>query len=81
MSNGQVSTLFSPTRGVRQGCPISANIFVLIMENLAHSIRENPQICGMGQCECKISQSADDTCRNVADLNSIRNAVHFEQFA
>jgi exonuclease III len=84
MNNGHLSTFFSPTRGIRQGCPISANIFVLIVEILAHAIRKNPQIRGIfiDQFECKISQYADDTCLYVADLHSIRNALLvFERFA
>jgi hypothetical protein len=41
-NNGYLSEQFSPTRGIRQGCPLSGNLFVIIVEILACSIRQNP---------------------------------------
>ncbi|KAK9169574.1 hypothetical protein Syun_001714 [Stephania yunnanensis] len=38
--NGNVSESFIPSRGVRQGDPISPYIFVLCMERLSHAIME-----------------------------------------
>ena len=63
MNNGHLSTFFSPTRGIRQGCPISANIFLLMVEILVHAIRKNPQIRGIliDKFECKISQYMQTT--------------------
>ena len=39
-NNGNASTWFKPTRGIRQGCPISANIFIMIVEILALAIKK-----------------------------------------
>jgi exonuclease III len=43
---GSLSAPFKPTRGIRQGCPISANLFVIIVETLANVIRQNKDIKG-----------------------------------
>jgi hypothetical protein len=70
---GMLSEEFKPTRGIRQGCPISANLFVLLVETMANAIRQNARITGIriGQKECKISQFAIDTCLYVADIDSL----------
>jgi hypothetical protein len=77
MNNGNASTFFKPTRGIRQGCPISANIFILIVEILAHAIRNEAQIHGIniGGIEYKISQYADDTCLYIQDEGSLEHAL------
>lgn len=38
--NGEVTDDFAPTRGIRQGNPISPYIFVLCIERLSHGIRK-----------------------------------------
>lgn len=38
--NGEVTDDFAPTRGIRQGDPISPYIFVLCIERLSHGIRK-----------------------------------------
>jgi hypothetical protein len=57
-NNRHFSEFFAPSRGIRQGCPISANIFILIVEYLANAIRKNPNITGIhiNGTEYKISQ-------------------------
>ena len=62
-NGGRSSAFFKPSRGIRQGCPISANLFILIVEILACAIRNDGSIRGItiGNKEYKISQYADDT--------------------
>ena len=77
MNNGHASPFFKPTRGIRQGCPVSANIFILIVEILACAIRNNPRIAGIliQNQEFKISQYADDTCLYLSDQESLKAAL------
>ena len=77
INNGHASEFFKPTRGIRQGCPISANIFIMIVETLVHAIRQNPHINGLtiGGIEFKISQYANDTCLYLSDANSLKTAL------
>ena len=72
MNNGYFSPYFNIYRGMRQGCPISAYLFIMIVEILATSIRNNKQIHGLKlkTREIKISQLADDT---TIFLNSIES--------
>ena len=50
-------------RGVRQGCPLSVYLFLLVVELLAIQIRQNNEIKGiqLSASEIVISQLADDT--------------------
>jgi hypothetical protein len=74
-NNGNLGEFFNPTRGIRQGCPISANLFVIIVEILASVIRQNPRVYGIriGEKTYKISQYADDTCLFLTDEDSLKN--------
>jgi hypothetical protein len=47
MNNGHASTYFHPERGIRQGCPISAYIFIMVAEVLAHAIRTDKGVQGI----------------------------------
>jgi hypothetical protein len=73
-NNGNLGEFFSPTRGIRQGCPISANLFVIIVEILASVIRSNPRVYGIriGEKTYKISQYADDTVLYLTDEDSLK---------
>ena len=82
--NGYLSSFFSLSRGVRQGCPLSPLLYVLVSEVLAVNIRANPRIVGLSLPGLPaplspISQYADDTSIIVTSDDSIR-AV-FETFA
>jgi exonuclease III len=84
LNNGNASDFFKPTRGIRQGCPISANIFILIAEVIAHAIRNNPRIQGIAidGITYKVSQYADDTCLYLQDEQSLKTTLTiFQMFA
>ena len=64
LGNGVQSHFFSVTRGVRQGCPLSPLLYVIIAETLANAIGENSLIDGFplpSTCHVKTCQYADDT--------------------
>ena len=74
VNHGHISSFFKPTRGNRQGCPISANLFIIIVEVLAHAIRNYPCIKGIviEGVEFKISQYADDTYLFLSNQDSLQ---------
>ena len=82
-NNGTFSNFFTITRGIRQGCPISALLFILCVETLANEIRENKDIRGIqiSNKMFKINQYADDTCLFLKCTNSLKKALKvFECF-
>ena len=82
-NNGYSSTPFNITKGIRQGDPISALLFLPVVEILAILIRNNVHIKGykIKGCEIKLCQLADDTTLFVLDNDSLRIALKtFEEF-
>ena len=75
--NGYISNSFPLSRGVRQGCPLSPLLYVLVFEVLACNIRANPSIRGLclpgfsAPLPC-VSLYADDTSLIVCSDVSIR---------
>ena len=61
--NGCLTEEINITRGIRQGCSISALLYALIAEVLGAVIRKNEKIRGIkiSNSELKIIQYADDT--------------------
>ncbi len=77
-NNGWMSKDIKLNRGVRQGCPLSALIFVLTVEIMAIQIRKNNLIHGI-TCvdqEIKTSMYADDASLLLSDFGSLENAVN-----
>ena len=62
LNNGHMSESIYLERGVFQGCPLSPYLFLLCIEPLAASIRQNEQIRGIqvGNVYKKIGLFADD---------------------
>ena len=70
---GFSSENFMVTRGVRQGCPLSAYLFITVVELLAIKIRNDRSIEGirLGDQEIKVIQMADDTTSFLKDSGSL----------
>ena len=82
--NGYLSEPFFLPRGVRQGCPLSPLLYVLVSEVLAAFIRANPRICGLSLPGFlaplpPISQYADDTSVIVTTDDAIK--ATFERYS
>ena len=71
INNGMASDYFTLERSERQGDPLSPYLFILAVENLAISIRQNVDIKGIkiGNHEAKLLQCADDTTAILFDEN------------
>ena len=86
-NNGFFSDFFKLTRSIRQGCPISALLFLLVAEVLAINIRSDSNIKGIkiDDTELKISLMADDTTLFLADINSLLLSINkfklFERYS
>lgn len=77
INNGFATNWFRPSKGVRQGCPLSPYLFILSTEILSQKIRQDSSIKGIKLLgnEIKLSQFADDTNLFCANLNSVENAL------
>ena len=83
-NNGWISEDCFMNRGVRQGCSMSALLFILVVEILAQSIKQNEKIEGIiiGNTEHKICQYADDSTIFIKTLKSIGYLIEtFDSFA
>ena len=78
LNNGWTSDPIQLERGVRQGCPLSPLLYIIIAETLGNAIRKDRSIEGMkipGTIEqSKISQYADDATLTLADDQSVIRA-------
>ena len=78
INNNWQSTFFSLKRGLRQGCPVSALLFLVVVEMLAIDLKQSHDVKGLDlpgkaneTIEVKISQFADDTTIFVANEHSL----------
>jgi hypothetical protein len=76
-NNGHISESFKLARGIRQGCPISAFIFILCAELLAIKIKNSLLINGitLGDHDYKILQFADDTALILDSIDSLNECL------
>ena len=77
MNGGMTTGYFNLSRGARQGDPISAYLFVIVLEVFFVMIRKNQNINGLNICnfEYKLTAYADDTTFFCSDLNSAINII------
>ena len=89
-NNGHLSLPVPIKRGVRQGCPLSAYLYIMVAETLAQAIRTDPQIHGYAIPNLrtvKIVQYADDTHNFIAykdkehSIKRLINALNLYQGA
>jgi hypothetical protein len=78
INNGHLSEFFHLERGVRQGCPLSAYLFILALETLAHKIRTDKDVKGIkiGNREIKITLLADDATCILQDCDSVKSILN-----
>ena len=82
INNGWISSCISIERGVRQGCPLSALLFLFVVEILATKIRQDKEIHGIKvknqtkQREIKITQMADDMQVYVTKVKSLSRVLN-----
>ena len=78
-NNGWISKTSHMSRGIRQGCPISAILYLFVAEILAIKVRVNDQIegfvCNNLPKEIKSVQHADDLTLALKNINAIGHAV------
>ena len=74
LNNGFSSQLFDVRRGVRQGDPLSAYLFIIALEVLLVKIRSDDGIKGIVvDKEIKLAAFADDLTTFLRDVNSLEN--------
>ena len=77
--NGWISRNCSMFRGMRQGCPIPALLYIFEAEILAIKLKKNENIsgftCSNMNKEIKNVQHANDLTMALKDIDSLRNTI------
>ena len=71
---GYTSIYFNLSRGIRQGCPISTLLYVLVAETLAEAVREESEIKGIRLPDGLVSKwvgYSDDGNATLSDFKSV----------
>ena len=73
LNNGYSTGYFKLERGTRQGDPIAAYLFIIVLEILACMVRQNNEIKGIkvNSNEIKLCMYADDSTFFVKDLECL----------
>ena len=73
--NGFLTDPINITRGIRQGCPLSPLLYILVAEVCGIAIRDHKKIVGIkyGSYQHRILQYADDTTICVSTFRSIKH--------
>lgn len=81
LNAGWTSEYFFPKRGIRQGCPISGYLFILVLEVMAIRIRQSEEIKGIivGGQEFKLSAYADDITGFARSVNDAKAFISVTQ--
>ena len=78
VNNGHSTGWFQLKRGIRQGCPLSTALFIIAIELLAISVRENENLEGINlpnNQKQTISGFADDTTLTLKNQKSVKFAL------
>ena len=73
--NEFISIYFNLSRGIRQGCPISTLLYILVAETLAQAVRVESEIKGIKLPDGLISKwvgYSDDGNATLSDFNSVK---------
>ena len=76
--NDFLSDYFPISRGIRQGCPLSAILYVLSAEPVRNAVVNSPDINGfdVGGTRALFFQHADDSTAFVSDLDSVNQVFN-----
>ena len=79
INNGYTTDYFKLERGTRQGDPLSAYLFILVLEVLLIQVREDIDIKGftVNDVELKLSCYADDGYFMVKTVDSIKKILRY----
>lgn len=78
-NNGWKSDVFYPSRGLKQGCSLSALLYIIVAEIMAEKLRSNRDLQGIKIIQCdksiKLTQLADDTTIFCKDEHDVKTAL------